>query len=469
MTEDIQLHKEYFSFLCEAVIRVSEGGVTWGTIAQEYMEKFGQAISASAIRKRAKRAIEKEYGASEAVEEEETVDVTEESETETPSEEEETVPETYGTQEVSENKDGSISAVKTVLYTKEVFGNKQRLLEHLGFNPKEWQFAQNGLKYKYYDVRQKGKSETITLASVQFRVEPINRNNIPMEEYAKEAERIMMKMVSPCKVKIKQTEETLNPDMLMLMPSIEAHLGKLSHRIETGVDYDYKICSARVRECFDHMIRLQHDVKAATALVVIGGDFFNSEANGTTTAGTPQYSTDTRFIKMFGIGEELYCEGIMKLREHFDKVQVMLCAGNHAGAAEFCLYKALKAYFRNESDVEFSDNYRYTQSYVFGNSLLCFNHGDPDNKRLMHSIAAEFPEEWGKTKYRYLFVGHLHKLDVVDTDCGIQMHRVPAICEADAWHYKERFGIGTAPSHEIFAISKKKGIHLSQQITFGND
>lgn len=461
MQENIKLSKEYFCFLCDAVTRVTEGQESWAAIAKDYMNKFGEAIEEEAIRVQAQDAVDNGY------EEYVNSHMTRPARTERIASR--PVDKPIGRSEYKENADGSISAMQTVAYTKEVFGDKDKLLTYLGFNPKEWQFQQNSLKYKLYDVRAKGKAEPVTMASVQFKVEARDGASLTIEEYAEEAARVMNEKIKPCRYTPKMARVDFDDDMLMLMPSIEAHLGKLAHRVETGHDYDYKICSERFRECFQRMIELQQGVKASTALVVIGGDFFNSEATGTTTNGTPQYSTDTRFIKMFGIGETLYCEAIMQLREHFKKVQVMLCAGNHAGNAEFCLYKSLMAYFRNEKDVEFIDNYRYTQSYVFGNTSLFFNHGDSDNKRLIHSIAAEFPKEWGATKYRYLFVGHLHKLDVVDTECGIQMHRVPAICDADAWHYRERFGIGTVPSHEIFAIHKNRGIHLSQQITFGKE
>lgn len=461
MLENVKLSKEYFCFLCDAVIRVTEGQESWSVIAKDYLDRFGESIEEEAIRIQAKDAATNSY--------EEYVNSHMSRPNRNVVREEHTEDEHASCSEYSENSDGSISAMQTVAYTKEVFGDKDKLLTYLGFNPKEWQFRQNGLKYKLYDARVKGKQEPITMASVQFRIEPRESASITIEEYAEEAARVMNEMIKPCSYTPKKANLDFDDDMLILMPSIEAHLGKLAHRVETGHDYDYKICSERFRECFQRMIELQQGVKASTALVVIGGDFFNSEANGTTTNGTPQFSTDTRFIKMFGIGESLYCEAIMKLREHFKRIQVMLCPGNHAGNAEFCLYKSLMAYFRNEKDVEFIDNYRYTQSYVFGNTSLFFNHGDPNNKRLLHSIAAEFPKEWGATKYRYLFVGHLHKLEVVDSECGIQMHRVPAICDADAWHYRERFGIGTAPSHEIFAIHKNRGIHLSQQITFGKE
>lgn len=200
-------------------------------------------------------------------------------------------------------------------------------------------------------------------------------------------------------------------------------------------------------------------------MLVVGGDFFNSESNSQTTSGTPQQN-DTRYKKMFNIGLKLYLEGINALREHFNKVDVKICAGNHSRAMEFFLYIALSCCFREDNVVNFSDNYRDTQSYVFGNVGLFFNHGDPNQKRLISSIPAEFYEEYGKTKHRYLFLGHLHKLEVINSENGLTVHRVPAICENDNWHYQNRFGIGNIPQHEIIVFDKNKGMLSNNFIYF---
>ena len=127
---------------------------------------------------------------------------------------------------------------------------------------------------------------------------------------------------------------------------------------------------------------------------------------------------------------------------------------------------ALSCFFKDDKKVKFSTNYKDTQSYVFGKCGLFFNHGDPNQKRLVGSIPAEFYKEYGETLYRYLFLGHLHKLEVINCENGLTLHRVPAICENDGWHYQNRFGIGNIPQHEIIVFDKEKGMISNNFIYF---
>ena len=169
---------------------------------------------------------------------------------------------------------------------------------------------------------------------------------------------------------------------------------------------------------------------------------------------------------MFTMGLDVYTRGILLLREFFNDVDVKIVAGNHSRAMEFMMYMALKCYFKDDDKVHFSEDYKDTQSYVFGDTSLFFNHGDANQKRLIGSIPAEFYKEYGSTKNRYLFLGHLHKLEQINSENGITVHRVPAICEDDLWHYQNRFGLGNTPSHEIMVFDKHNGMISSNFVYF---
>jgi hypothetical protein len=190
---------------------------------------------------------------------------------------------------------------------------------------------------------------------------------------------------------------------------------------------------------------------------VIGNDFFNAEFNNQTTNGTPQQN-DGRYKKLFIKGMELYTNAIERLIPIFGNIDVRLCQGNHAQSAEFYLYHSLSQYFRNAKNVHFSDNYRTTQAYVFGDVGIFFTHGDENEKRTIASIPAEFPEEWGKTKFRELHLGHLHKEGATITEMGGMItRRIPSPCAADDWHYNKRF-IGNQRCHQFFVWHKTQGL-----------
>lgn len=406
--------------------------LTWQDVANEYNKKFNDNVTANAMRNRYNRIV----GTSSVKKEEEI-----------------------------HNQDGSIEIEKKVWFNQDEPKTPETILKKFGYDIDSWELVE--WRFGKWEVAIKGEDNR-ECTTIRAKIKPIAKQELSLEQYLKIAKEVFEKEIKPFdKTTEKSKRISSNVNKLMLIPQIEAHLGKLSNEIETGVNYDHKIVEERVNKVFDEAIELQRYQKCNKCLLVIGGDFFNSESNSQTTGGTPQQN-DTRYKKMFNVGLNLYLNGIMKLREEFNEVDIKLCAGNHSRAMEFFLYIALSCYFKNDKKVNFCKDYKDTQSYVFGDVGLFFNHGDPNQKRLIASIPAEFYQEYGKTKYRYLFLGHLHKLEVINSENGLTVHRVPAICENDGWHYQNRFGIGNIPQHEIIIFDMNCGMLSSNFVYFEN-
>jgi hypothetical protein len=304
-----------------------------------------------------------------------------------------------------------------------------------------------------------------TLYSVGYKVKPTKKEITPID-YLKVAQETFSKSIKPLTLPNRKENKSLNVDKLFEIPAVELHLGKLSWEGDTDQNYDQHIAKARFRKIILEIIKEQQIQKCGTAVYYIGNDFFNSEANSMTTAGTPQQN-DIRWKKMFNVGLELQLEAIATLREHFNKVDVRLVAGNHDNATSFYLYMALMQRFIKDNVVSFSDNYKETQCYLFGKCAIFTNHGDPNLKRLMKSIPAEFYEEWGKSLHRELHLGHLHKEIVVDDDSGMITRRIGSPSGTDNWHYHERF-IGSRQKHQLFIWHKEDGLLSTKYITFSN-
>ena len=409
---------------------VKKGNLTWQNVADRLNGEFGENLSKDAVRKRF-YIRDKRNG-----DEELNTEISSAGEYET----------TYS--------NGTIEAQKIVEYSKEIFGDKAKLLEYLGYNPNEWEFV-----FLTTSTWQQHTKEQTTkqLYAVKFKIKPKMVKDVSIDTAINIAKEVFKANIQPLKVDKSEKKQELDSNKLLFIPQIEAHLGKISSEIETGVNYNHKIVEERVLKVFEEAIKLQERERCDTCLLVVGGDFFNSESNSQTTGGTLQQN-DVRFKEMFNIGLNLYLKGLMSLKEHFNYIDVKICAGNHSRAMEYFLYIALSCYFANDKKIRFCEDYKDTQSYVFGKCGLFFNHGDPNQKRLIASIPAEFYEDYGKTQFRYLFLGHLHKLEVVNSENGITVHRVPAICENDNWHYQNRFGIGNIPQHEIMVFDKELGM-----------
>ena len=258
--------------------------------------------------------------------------------------------------------------------------------------------------------------------------------------------------------------DSLNDDRLMEIAPIELHIGKMANKIETGENYDLKIAKKRFFDIFEEIYHKQEIEKCGRCVVIIGSDFFNSESDNCTSKDKIPQQNDTRYIKLFHEGIKMYVQALLTLRGLFNKVDVMLCAGNHARAMETFLYMALEQRFVNDEVVHFIENYRLTQVYQFGKCAIFYNHGDANLKQTIASIPAEFDEVWGTHPYRELHLGHLHKEVTVDENGGMITRRIGSPCGTDAWHYSNRF-VGAIKKHQIFIWDKNSGLRDLHYIT----
>lgn len=361
------------------------------------------------------------------------------------------------------NSDGTIDARKIIEYQQDVFADSDKLLTMLGFDPLAWEFV--NYSYSIWEQRVKnpdGGSDLNNLYAVKFKVQPIA--NFSPAVLMKEAIAMLKGQITPCKFPIrdKQAKNTHNNDKLLEFCPVELHLGKMSERIETGEEYNIRIASDKFKNIIAKTIEIQQIEKAGRCLVVIGNDFFNSEFDSMTHNKTPQQN-DVRYKTLFTTGLNLYIEALSTLRDHFNKIDVISCVGNHARAMEFFLYIVLQKYFRNDGVISFSYDLKDTQSYQFGNCAIFYNHGDPDLKRLIKSIPAEFYQTWGRTIYRELHLGHLHKEVTVDDESGMITRRIGSPCNTDAWHYQNRF-IGAVKKHQVFIWDANYGLQSIRYI-----
>lgn len=355
---------------------------------------------------------------------------------------------------------GEIEAQKIVNLPKEKKDNPDLVLKEMGYDPNEWEIS-----YMTFSNWQQHTKEQTTkeLYAVKFKLKP-KLKEITTTDYLEIAKEVFSKEIKPIKLPKKEVKK-LDDNLLIECPGIELHLGKLGWYGETGENYDYKIASERFNQIIREMIATQNITKASNLFMSIGNDFFNTDTiTYTTTKGTPQQN-DVRWKKMFLIGLELYKNALIELRNHFNKIDLNLVAGNHDEMSSFYLYIALQQFFQNDNVINFSDDLKLTQCYKFGKCAIFTNHGDKNLKRLIKSIPAEFYEEWGKSIHRELHLGHLHKEVVVDDESGLLTRRVGSPSGTDEWHYSERF-IGATPRHQLFLWHKENGLLMSRYITF---
>lgn len=429
---------KYEKFLSYASIAISKREKTISVLTKEFNRKFGFALTDEAFSSRIKRYRQKQrkmYGCA--------ADVCDDVDQQTAKQEFEQI-----------NDNGSIDALKIVKYCKAAFGDERKMLEYIGYDPDKW--AIKTMRRSVWQQKKKGDS-TDNLWSVRMTVVP--RTTVDPTEYVKYIKEIVDN-IEPLDLEpilVHDEHEKLDDRKMLEIAPIELHLGKMAFVGESGQDYEIRIARNRFEKIFKDIISRQKEEKCGKCLLVIGSDFFNSESDGCTSVHKIPQANVAPYKVLMQEGFSMYASAIEKIRGMFNSVDVILCAGNHARSMEFFLYFALQQYFKNDLTVSFREDYKETQAVKFGNCAVFFNHGDYELKRTIKSIPAEFYDIWGKTMYRELHLGHMHKEMAVDDEGGMITRRIGAPTATDTWHYQNRF-IGAVQKHQIFVWDADTGL-----------
>lgn len=424
--------------------KVKRAELTWNEAAEEYNRRTGERLIPMTFRKRYERKC----------------DVIERTTNARPRNNKKEQPISTGEYETIYG-DGTIEAQKIVNLSPSEKANADLVLKKLGYDPVEWEMVM--MTFANWQMHTKEQT-TKELYSVKFRIKP-RIKTATNEDYIQLAIDNAKENIKPLKLEKVKKKTNVDNDLIIEAPAMELHLGKMSHYLETGENYDYKIATERFSDIINEIITMQDITKAGTLFLSIGNDFFNTDTpTYTTTKGTPQ-NNDLRWQKMYLTGLKLYTEALNELRKHFNKIDVGLVVGNHDQQTSFHLFIALMQYFRNEGTINFIEDFKKTQCYKFGKCAIFTNHGETNLKRLMKSIPAEFYEEWGTSLYRELHLGHLHKEVVVDDESGMITRRVGSPSGTDEWHYNERF-VGSLQKYQVFIWNKEQGLKAIHYINF---
>jgi predicted phosphodiesterase len=253
--------------------------------------------------------------------------------------------------------------------------------------------------------------------------------------------------------------KTLNTGRLLEISIPDVHLAKLCWPKETRFEgWDIKLSPEGYKDAAYSLLETARSGLPERILLPIGNDFFNSDnIQGTTTAGTPQsQSEDSRWQKTFETGCELLTEVIETLATEFP-VDVVVVPGNHDYERCFYLGQYIKAWFKNHANVTVDNSPTQRKYYVFGQNLLGFTHGNEEkHDKLPMIMANEQKENWSKTKYREIHLGHLHQ-EIVKEFSGVKVRVIPSLCPPDSWHVSKGY-VGSMRGAQAFLYDSEFGL-----------
>lgn len=234
----------------------------------------------------------------------------------------------------------------------------------------------------------------------------------------------------------KHTED----DLLCVYPMGDPHFGLHAWWQDAGEDFDLKIAEELTCGAVDRLIASAP--AASTALLLNLGDMFHADDQTNTSQSGHQLDVDGRWAKVqqVGLRAMIYC--IQRLLEKHERVEMRVNRGNHDGHSSYALSLMLSCYFHNEPRVHIDLSPAVAWYYRFGAVLIGSTHGDTlKGKDLLGIMADDCPKDWGDTKHRYWYVGHVHHSDVKEYRGGV-VEYFRTLAARDAWHAGQGYKAG---------------------------
>lgn len=202
--------------------------------------------------------------------------------------------------------------------------------------------------------------------------------------------------------------KTVNNQLLNLFVLTDAHIGMLAWGEETGEDWDTDMAEEMILKFFATAI--DRAPPARRAVFAQMGDFLHYDGiESVTPTSKHQLDTDTRFAKLVRTGIRVTREIIEMLLSKYASVHVIMADGNHDEVSGIWLRESFADRYRNQKRLHIDTSPAPFYAIEHGKTSLFFHHGHLKKiDQIDRALTAEFREIFGRTKFSFCHVGHLH-------------------------------------------------------------
>lgn len=229
----------------------------------------------------------------------------------------------------------------------------------------------------------------------------------------------------------------------------DAHLGMMAWEKETGTNYDLKIAENVIKQSLDRLF--QSTPKSGTGIVLSLGDLLHFDGYEPVTSRSRNIlDADGRYPKVLKAATSVLIWKVDNALAKHGRVIVRILPGNHDDQSAIAVSLALAMYYRNNERVTVDEDPSRFWWWRFGNTFLGATHGDMTKMQDMPLImAASRPEDWGASKYRVVFTGHIHHKSAIEQG-GVIVESFQSPAARDAWHAASGYNSGRSLSAVTF-------------------
>jgi len=238
-----------------------------------------------------------------------------------------------------------------------------------------------------------------------------------------------------------------NDDLLAVYPLGDPHFGLYAWAAEAGEDFDTSTAESVTKGAIDRLVNSAPP--AGTAIVLPLGDLLHADdTSNATPRNKNALDIDTRWAKVMMASLKALKHAIYRALEKHQRVIVRVVGGNHDPHSSYAIAMCLAEYFDNNERVTVDLSPSLFWYYRFGKVLLGSTHGDKaKGADLLGVMASDRAEDWGETKFRYWYCGHIHHVLKREYP-GVVVEAFRTLAAADAW----TAGMGYRTGRDMYCI-----------------
>ena len=253
---------------------------------------------------------------------------------------------------------------------------------------------------------------------------------------------------------VNHSGEITNSDILNLYTITDHHIGMLACAEEGGDNYDTKIAEKLALDWFSSAVAMSPNSDECI-INFLGDEAHYDSMKAVTPMSGHILSADTRLFRMIRTQIKLIKSAVSMCLVKHKKVKLLICEGNHNPVSSLWLREMFHEVFIENERVEVNREVSPYYAYEFGDVMIAMHHGHCANfSRVESAIIAKYREMFGKSKFAYTHLGHLHHRAVKETSLMIiEQHQTLAAKD----EYSSKGGYFSGRSANVITYHKKYG------------